>query len=75
MIHLEYGISVQSSTHDIWATGMDSPYRRGCRSHMGAIWGLYGGYMGPYGGHMGAICGHMGVAIALSWLGLARDLD
>ena len=26
MIHLEHGISAQSSTHDIWAMGMDSPY-------------------------------------------------
>ena len=61
MTHLEHGISAQSSTDDIWATGMDSPHRGGWQpygaiwglyiwGHMGAIWGPYGGHMRPYGG-------------------------
>ena len=56
MIHLEHGVSAQSSTDDIWATGMDSPLRGGCshmgpyEGHMGAIYGPYGGHMRPYGG-------------------------
>eukprot|EP01048_Picozoa_sp_COSAG05_P004312 COSAG05_NODE_227_length_13407_cov_32.277953_1_plen_72_part_00 len=44
MTQLEHGISAQSSTDDIWDTGMNSPYR-GCCSHMGP----YGAICGPYG--------------------------